>query len=77
MHVSSKTACGATIVSGAPDTFVDDRVVSGGGVQFVVTEEYFYYSEQIVAIDDATGEPLSYYPYFIETEVFGEMAGVS
>ena len=66
-HVGSKTACGAVILAGSPDTFVDDPVISGGGVQFVVTEEYFYYDEQIVAIDSASGDTIPYYPYFIET----------
>ena len=64
-HVGSKTACGAEIISGSPDVFIGVHENHEIAYEDNVSEEY---DEQIVAIDSISGEPISYYPFFIETE---------
>ena len=64
-HVGSKTACGAEITSGSPDVFIGVHENHEIAYEDNVSEEY---DEQIVAIDSISGEPISYYPFFIETE---------
>ena len=64
-HVGSKTACGAEMASGSPDVFIGVHENHEMAYEDNVNEEY---DEQIVAIDSISGEPISYYPFFIETE---------
>lgn len=64
-HVGSKTACGAEITSGSPDVFVGVRGNYGTEYENNATKEY---DEQIIAINSISGCPISYYPFFIETE---------
>ena len=63
-HVGSKTACGATITSGSPDTFVDDDGSDSTPLGFEQT--WHPYDEQVQIVDEKTGEPLSFYPFYIE-----------
>ncbi len=64
-HIGSKTACGAVITSGFPNVFI------GIHESYEITDKENItnkYDEQIVAIDNITGRPICYYPFFIETE---------
>lgn len=63
-HVGSKTACGAVITSGSPDVFIGVPENYETKYEENINKEY---DEQIVAIDNITGCPISYYPFFIET----------
>ncbi|SHN60412.1 PAAR domain-containing protein [Desulfovibrio litoralis] len=67
-HIGSRTACGATITSGCPNatldvTLLSDEIISPQSANF---ESECNYDEQILAINKTTGQPIAYYPYFIE-----------
>lgn len=53
------------MASGSPDVFIGVHENHEMAYEDNVNEEY---DEQIVAIDSISGEPISYYPFFIETE---------
>lgn len=65
-HIGSKTACGAIITSGSPDTFVDDPVPASSAEAVCVG--WGNYSEQFCLINDFNGEPLSGVAYRIQTQ---------
>ncbi|MDR3362169.1 MAG: PAAR domain-containing protein [Desulfovibrio sp.] len=67
-HVGSKTACGATITSGSPDTFVD--IPSPGsvlcGTDSIVSADTF--DECFQFFDTDTKKPIKNMPYRIECD---------
>ena len=74
-HVGCKTACGATIVEGSPDTFIEPACDSG-------SSQYpgpiaWYHSEQFQILDETTGEPLADVNYTITTQDGTRYSGIS
>jgi uncharacterized Zn-binding protein involved in type VI secretion len=65
-HVGSKTACGAIITSGSPDTFVDAPV--SGNSEDVACIGSGDFSEQFRLVDESTGEPVIGVAYRIRTQ---------
>jgi uncharacterized Zn-binding protein involved in type VI secretion len=65
-HIGSKTACGAFITSGSPDTFVD-APISGNSVDEVYIGAGDF-SEQFRLVNDSTGKPLIGVAYRIRTQ---------
>jgi uncharacterized Zn-binding protein involved in type VI secretion len=65
-HVGSKTACGATIVEGSPDVFVDTPVSGHSADAICIGSGDF--SEQFRLVNDATGDPLIGIAYRIHTQ---------
>lgn len=61
-HVGSKTACGVTIISGSPDTFVDVPVLAEISAIEKLLEEKTYVEFQLL---DHKGDPIPLVGYII------------